>query len=540
MDKGVGAKKERLCIYLVRLSGCSDGAIIKMDDVKSPSFNLKVGSMDGKLYIRREVFNKRPRWVDFLLAGQGVSPDVFGYVNNIGAVLIIRAFDNIFAITFGSGYLLLEDEAIEKDFGLRVTLNSVNPEMLRSLDKTNCAHNPLHSRTQSTQHGGVFDFNVDSETDLLYAITGVSEVEMFGSHVTGKDALFISPEVEMNDLPEVLMEALKRYKQSLPQKFEWVDNVCKVKNKDEIQIIEMELERLLNKEPMTDKLWLGEPEIVDWGSISGYSFSSRSLAPRYLVLKMEELLRYLKNNNRPINVETLRMQKIILNDENFQALKRWSAYKCIYAEVRYGDDIYVLRNSVWYKVKQDFAEMINDYVLNVDMYQGNLPRYKHSGEGEYNEFVKKSLPDFELLDKKNIRIGGSYDKVEFCDLVRNKNELIHVKNYTGSSTLSHLFAQGCVAAEAFVSDVGFREKLNDKLPSSLRLPDPKPRPDPGKYKIVYAIITDKNIPMELPFFTKVMLKNAHKTLRALGYGVELVKIYFDPIFLNMQNIKPKK
>ncbi|MGL5073740.1 MAG: TIGR04141 family sporadically distributed protein, partial [Aeromonas salmonicida] len=51
----------------------------------------------------------------------------------------------------------------------------------------------------------------------------------------------------------------------------------------------------------------------------------------------------------------------------------------------------------------------------------------------------------------------------------------------------------------------------------------KARPNPSNYKIVYAIATEKKIPDELPFFSKITLKNSLKTLRALDYGIYLAK-----------------
>lgn len=114
-----------------------------------------------------------------------------------------------------------------------------------------------------------------------------------------------------------------------------------------------------------------------------------------------------------------------------------------------------------------------------------------------------------------------------------------MKLYRSSSTLSHLFSQGFVSAEAFIKDPLYREKLNPKLPPSIRLTDTKARPNPSKYSIVYAIATEKKIPNELPFFSKITLKNSLKTLRALDYGVFLAKIDIDQNLLRKKKCKPK-
>ncbi|WP_327786331.1 TIGR04141 family sporadically distributed protein [Vibrio anguillarum] len=57
--------------------------------------------------------------------------------------------------------------------------------------------------------------------------------------------------------------------------------------------------------------------------------------------------------------------------------------------------------------------------------------------------------------------------------------------------------------------------------------------------MVYAIATTKNIPDELPFFSKVTLKNALKTLVALDYQISLAKIDVDPQLLVKKKCKPK-
>ncbi|MBF4327632.1 sporadically distributed protein, TIGR04141 family, partial [Vibrio anguillarum] len=63
--------------------------------------------------------------------------------------------------------------------------------------------------------------------------------------------------------------------------------------------------------------------------------------------------------------------------------------------------------------------------------------------------------------------------------------------------------------------------------------------DPSHYHVVYAIATTKNIPDELPFFSKVTLKNALKTLVALDYQISLAKIDVDPQLLVKKKCKPK-
>lgn len=86
----------------------------------------------------------------------------------------------------------------------------------------------------------------------------------------------------------------------------------------------------------------------------------------------------------------------------------------------------------------------------------------------------------------------------------------------------------------------FRVKLNEKLPAGMKLNDPLQRPKAENYRIVYAIATTKDLPKDLPFFSKITLKNAIVGLNGLGFRVALARIDIDPVFLKTANYKPAR
>jgi uncharacterized protein (TIGR04141 family) len=530
-------RKEKLSIYLAKNHAGLDSALIKVDQADFP-ISLKLAEVKSALlYIKKTPAVHSPSWTRLFTSLPEIGDDAFGESSSVGAALILKLRENKFVITFGTGFHLLHDDAIERDFGLKVTLNSVDPEKLRSLDKSSYDHKPLNSRNQSIKEVDIFDLRIDSEVEMLYAVTGASAVDVFGSHVTGRDALTVVTSSSMNELYKILDEAIFRYGMQLPEAFEWVDNVNRVRDSDYIEILDLELDELLLSNSVSN-LWLGEPEIVDWEHQVGYSFNMHARTERYSVLDINSLFDYLKLKSIVPSVEALKSIQVHVNDVNYQSSKVWAAYKCLYAEIKYGSNQYIMRNGMWYKVNSDFVKRIDAQLSTLGTYEHVFPVYEHDREEDYN-FSLTSDASFELLDKKNIRIGGAYDKLEFCDLIRNGNDLIHVKYYRSSGTLSHLFSQGCVSAEAFITDVNFRVKLNDKLPSSIKLARPDARPNPGDYKIVYAIATSKKLPSELPFFSKVTLKNAMKVLQGLNYSVEIVAIDVDPLLKVKKSYKAK-
>ncbi|MBT2916837.1 TIGR04141 family sporadically distributed protein, partial [Vibrio anguillarum] len=106
-----------------------------------------------------------PPWTKTFTDSKQVESEKFGTSSNVGAVLVVSVAGSTFVLSFGMGYHLIKQEAIERDFGLKVTLNSVDPDKLRSLDKASYDHNPLNSRTQSTRDVDIFNLHLDSESE---------------------------------------------------------------------------------------------------------------------------------------------------------------------------------------------------------------------------------------------------------------------------------------------------------------------------------------------------------------------------------------
>jgi len=91
--------------------------------------------------------------------------------------------------------------------------------------------------------------------------------------------------------------------------------------------------------------------------------------------------------------------------------------------------------------------------------------------------------------------------------------------------LSHLFQQGLVSGELFVSDAEFRKALNKKLTAGWKLSSSSKKVNASAYEIVYAIISNKpDIRPNIPFFSKVSIKNAKRRLQSFGYKVTIAKI----------------
>lgn len=521
--------KCKLSIYLTKLDSTSETNLFDATHLKKGK-KIEIPGANSVIYINQKKPEKHPDWVHFLTESQDeLSVDDFVKCQSEGAILIVTTSGRKFIISFGSGHHKIKKENIERDFGLRVTINSVDPSMLRSLDKSNYQDTPLNTRSQSSKGVDILSLNIDSELEILATLTGKCNVPMFGDIITGRDNLSIIINDNLLNLADILSLALEKYKAPLPSDFEWIDNIGKVKDSTLCAVLDSELDSRLELDDSQDVLWLGEPEIIDWEVQTGYAFELYPKSPLYPILSLSSLKNHLRKNGSKLNCEEIRKQKIHIINDNEKSYKNWSAYLCLYAEIVLGKEQFILRNGIWYQIASDFGKNINKALLEIEHYDFKLPTYNHDREDEYNKHVATHIDNTHLLDKKLIHHGGKNSKFEFADLVRNKNELIHVKYYRSSSALSHLFSQGVVSAELFISDKDFRRKLNAKLPNEIKLTDFNLRPQTNEYTIIYAIATNKEIPQQLPFFSKITLKNTVKSLNMMGFNVKLSKIDIDPL-----------
>src|SRR2546425_782967 len=102
------------------------------------------------------------------------------------AVLIVTVSEKTFVLTFGYGRSLLRPGVWEEDFGLRVTLNAVDPLRIRSVDRFKFDAISQHSQIQASRDANIVEFGLDVEQDLLRAVTGKPRDPTLANQLTGK------------------------------------------------------------------------------------------------------------------------------------------------------------------------------------------------------------------------------------------------------------------------------------------------------------------------------------------------------------------
>jgi len=466
-----------------------------------------------------------PRWLSFL--EDGTTKDLENLYNaSTSAVLFVRASKRVFAFTFGYGRSLLRPERIERSFGLRVVLNIVAEEGLRSVDTKTVQELTVHTRRQTSRASRLAEFSIDKEEDLLGSVAGVPRDLDLGRMVSGADALQFRASVKFRDLGNRCRTILTAYRRHDYKKrgFEFMDHVRTLTDPTLVEKLDDELVVALAQEEF-DGVHMAPPEIIEWTTTDGFSFvQGTDPEPE---LRLESFFSQIRKSDE-MSVARLKRQRVFVHSSHAaEPVRRWPVYRVIVAERNRQGHRYVLSGGEWYAVDPVFAQSIKNRAAKIKAANLRLPS-AHPEETEvvYNKRAARRAGVY-FVDRKCPRVDG--DPIELCDLFTSRRQFVHVKRWKASSTLSHLFAQGRVSAEAFISDQKFRDearKLLKQEASSLAAHVPVGRPDASKYQIVFAIIKGggKGWKGSLPFFSQLHLVRSAEALRRLGFEVRLERI----------------
>ena len=529
------AKKNKLSIYLIKKQFTEHSSILK--SIQGHSDIPGVGT-----FYYWNSYSGLPAWMSTFF-GETLKDIENIFSASAKAILLISIEGEvknqageetketrIFAIPFGYGWQQLAHGVYEERFGLKATLNIVKHDELRKIQKKNISSVPKDTSEQLGKVGFVSDFGIDVEQDLLVAVTGFARNDKYGKILSGKDALSLTSSVDISNIKDFLKDCYERYlSDEYKKEFSWIDQIAEVKSPQTRKLLDKTLIDNIKNDNF-EKTWMAVPEIIEWEKIAGFRYNrSGELCDDINLRGFLESLRESSREN--MSIDMLRSRKIdCINATSGEVIYSWSAYKCLYCEVRNDNEqTYLLSNGKWYEIEKDFAKAVNkDYenfrsvIPKIQLPPMSMVDGKLEKENEYNKRICVENNNFHCMDCNTIQHGTIHSKIEFCDVLTKDNKFIHVKKYGASSVLSHLFAQGLIAGELFFSDEEFRKKVNDKLSDDLKFPDTKPNPE--DYEIIYAVVTTADEDLEIPFFSKVNLKSAKKRLTAFGYNVSLLKV----------------
>ena len=447
------------------------------------------------------------------------------------ALYVTQVSKRWFCFTFGYARQLIEEAAIERNFGLIVALNLGDPDAIKAIDKTNISHINLQSREQAGRDIGFDGFEFDTDIDLLKSITARGPLTQNDEQDTysGRDSVSVYTRVTLQDFADVAQRLWKAfqsttYKRSYP----WIDKISQERDPGIIAKLDDKVVEAINQRDL-NKIWVAIPEIIHWEEVDGFAYKLRNLNPKKPGPQLHpdiDLEGWLTETGLQgqVTLSQLQHRKIFQCFKHDRPPEHWSIYRCLNAETDLKGSKYVLNDGDWYYVERSYVTEINSFYHAIPDSALALPRFGARNEPEYLAHVSQNHPEFALMDRKTVAIGGGKSQVEFCDLYSRNRDIIHVKKYGGSAPLSHLFNQAIVSGDCFLHERPFREAVNDRLPNGFKLTNPARDPKPADYPVCIAIMSKAPGALELPFFSKVSLKHAVRSLQRMGFAITKLKI----------------
>lgn len=475
-----------------------------------------------------EQYRKPPSWASSL---QPFLQDPISsfFVAGVSAILLVAHEERIFAVSFGYGRNLLNGSCWVQDFGLRVTLNRVDPARLRSIDARTYEDLVLLAKKQTSRSAALNNFQLDIGRDLVSAVVGEPTDRTFFRKLAGADSLKLTTELRFSHLNDLLDELLVAYSDTrYRNNFEWIDHIKQVDATTKDQLDGLLISSLRQRN--VDQMHLAPADIVEWETIDGFNYTWGPRSVKYLELDLGDYISILDDQLDTVTVDQLKRHKVrVWLSEGSQLVDRWSVYECIVWETEHDGRRYVILNGRWFEIDLNYSERVAAFVADASKDVLGLPdAIFGDDEQDYNETVASLDPStFALLDRELFKPSAAASTIEFCDLLSNRGQFIHVKKRSSSATLSHLFSQGAVSCELFLQDPGLRAQVRSNLAEQTK-PEhealfPDTRPVPSAYEVVFVVISKEQQawPPPLPFFSAVNFMHHASRIRNLDFSVKL-------------------
>lgn len=544
------AKKSTFSLYMGKSN------VTSFDELLTETAREKIGQGQGykaesanfadgaALY----VFPGQPRppvWVEQLKPHFAFARKLFNQTHS--AVLAFKKGKIFFAVAFSYGHVFLDNAKTEADFGLKVAINFVSDEKLRSVERSNIGaaiRDVAHAAGQKDLHA----FGFDDALDLIRKVSGHAEESNFADKVTGARALSFTKEIEITEVPDVAADSIALFNSTAYKKtrFSILDFLSPVADVSVQAELDQKLVEAIRQG--SDEFEIGLPEIVHNG-IGSYRFENARMARFHPDLSLDLYREGRGDRLQQLSIDDLKSHHVAAYDaDGSKPLARWSVHYALVGSIAMKGARYALNEGLWYRIDDKFKRAADDEFVKLcappdkklrpftKIYpdggqKSGKPVYQ--SEASYNSEIASDV-GYLHLDEKLIPIENTSGRgVEACDLIDLPGRrLIHVKKSSRqSSVLSHFFKQGSNAAQLLRKHGSFRtglveivrkdysNEVADELAASLTI-------EADKWTVEFQIADFPRADgtHNIPFFSKLSLRDEAQTIRMAGFDVKVAFI----------------
>jgi uncharacterized protein (TIGR04141 family) len=469
------------------------------------------------------------------------------YGNTHSAGLLLIAVDGtVYAIGYGGGHRLIPDELTDPRFGLRFAIRRLDPGQIQDFVRRMPGSRGRTDATSMAAGLPVWTLGVEQHADITCRIGGqlngmqltFSSRDNRAVRAEGSAGLRMRLGVEPDDLVSDIREIARICEHEQPHPaLGFVEHIQPTCDRETLAELDAALDERLGSECAADELVPVVPTsaLDDFRQTRTFAIKIGTVwSPLVYSLEAAHFLQRSRVQLAGRRVAALRNGQVrMFSDEvGRESLGSVSALKWLEATVSVGSRRFFLLDGHWYEIGADYARATQ---AEIARFFGNgtpsldLPAWeltKGWKERDYNEFVPGVRPGYVCLDRQGVRDPlGAGSIVEICDLLGPHNELIHVKRASGSSPLSHLFAQGLVSAQSLLFSADARERFAAKVKHLGK--GRAIRSDFIPAKVVFAILLKKGdqlTPSTLFPFSQVTLAHTSRMLQSHQINVEVIGI----------------
>jgi uncharacterized protein (TIGR04141 family) len=494
---------------------------------------VTVSGLPG-LLVSGEIDNPQARWATDL--GELVDTPLSLGNRTAAAVLLLSLPDTTYALTYGMGHFLLNQEHVEPSFGLHYAARTLRHDELRSVTRQAVGQRAQTDQTSIPGGGDAQAFALAELNVVASRIVGRCP----GPDAQAPDVTIRAADglrVPLGRTPQLLATDLRNVTDVLRQPIAHPDlelltrmTPLRHNHRDRAEL-DARLAAALRGDG-NNPLGLGWPwELADeFAAVeTAQLYFRKRLINTSTALAIGDITTVIRqwSNRDPLKV--LADLKITLTaDEDGEELvspmlpaRQWLAF-----ETRIGDQLYFHHNGRWFSLASDYHQQVRREAERILTSPSTVTLATWKPGWDERKFNDNQGPDFLALDRKLIRTMMHPRGVEHCDLLGPKDEFIHVKHLRSSSDASHLFAQALVSTEQLLLDGEAREKLArkvDQASSGTRTAPERPA------TVVLAIYGRGHLTVDKLFtFSQVTLVRLAQHLERYGIVVDVVSIMDPP------------
>ena len=454
-------------------------------------------------------------------------------------LLLVRTERAVYALTFGMGFLMIEDGRIDPGFGIEFAVRCLDEGRITKVRKQIMDARGRTDESASTGGEHIRGFGIEQFGEIVSQISGqIDDVELTycrqrqrAAHITGSDR---SLKLQLGTTPERLLHDLKQIelvceRESTVPALDFIAQVRPVDPKSpRIAVLDAHLDHMLGDHRATLALAVPSDCRERYDATESFAIHVSGRTEWHAEFDIDDLRDLVASRPDGERLKALRQGHVTMYadaDGRERNSRDLPADHWISAEVTEGPVTYFYLQRRWYEVGAEYLSGIERRIeeLLAEQATVSLPPWPAEiDEGDYNDRIAEQNGyvhlDKDMIHTSRFRGGG----LEIADALGPGGELICVKKASKTEPLNHLFAQARVAAETLKLDAEARQKFVEKLPDE--------HPADRRFRnpaVVLGVLLKDGVavsPKSLFAFAKVQLLHTATSIEGMGGRLQVVSI----------------